>query len=349
MLNSKINNARIAGISTVVPKNELRLTDDKTLYGGDEKQLKKVMKSSGFDRRRVVDSGTTAADLCQRAAEILLADMKIAASSVGAVVFVTQTPDYHMPATACLLQDKLGIPQGSAAFDVNQGCAGYTYGLWLASLIASSGVQKVLLLVGDTSSKYTDMFREHNSAPIFGDAGSATLVVRDEGASPVYFDIGTDGGNFDVIMARNGGFRNIPSRDMFHDDGSFRYGAQMDGMKVMEFTLDKVPASIADVMDYAGVQKEDIDYFVMHQANKFILENIAFNSDIPMEKMPVETISKYGNTSCTSIPTAICDQLRDKIGGVKAKVLLSGFGIGLSWVSCIVDLDGIYCSNINEY
>jgi 3-oxoacyl-[acyl-carrier-protein] synthase-3 len=343
-----INGAKISGISTVVPRKELRLEDDKMLYGGNITQLKRIMKSSGFNCRRIVEGNTTASDLCQRAAEILFKEAEISPLSVGAVVFVTQTPDYPMPATACLLQDKLRIPQASAAFDINQGCAGYTYGLWISSMIAASGVENVLLLVGDTSSKYTDMFRD-KSAPIFGDAGSATLVVHDEKTSPIYFDMGTDGANFDAIIAKNGAFRMPPQKAMFYEDGSFRYEAQMDGMRIMEFTLDKVPASIIDVLAYSKVKKEEIDFFVMHQANKYIIENIALNIGVPMEKIPVETISKYGNQSCTSIPSAICDQLRDYVSGKSTKLLLSGFGIGLSWVSCILDLDSIYCSKINEF
>lgn len=349
MLNVKINNVKIKGISTVVPKKELCLTDDKTLYNGNEKQLKRVMKSSGFNKRRVVENGVTSADLCQRAAEILFKEMNISPDTTDGVIFVTQTPDYHMPATACILQDKLKIKQASFAFDVNQGCAGYTYGLYIASSIINSGAKRVLLLVGDTSSKYTDMFKEHNSAPIFGDAGSATLIEFDENAPSMFFDIGTDGSNYDVIMSENGCFKNPPKKDDFYKDGTFKYKAKMDGMKVMEFTLDKVPVSINEVIKFSACKKEEIDYFIMHQANKFILENLAMNTDIPLEKMPLNTLSKYGNQSCTSIPCAISDNIKDEIESRHLKLLLSGFGIGLSWASAVVETDKIYCSGIREY
>ena len=349
MLNVKIGNVEIKGISTVVPKRELCLLDDKTLYGGNEKQLKRVMKSSGFNKRRVVENDITSADLCQKAAEILFEEMKIDPKSIDAVVFVTQTPDYHMPATACILQNKLNIKQSSIAFDVNQGCAGYTYGLFIGSSIVNTGVKRLLLLVGDTSSKYTDMFKEHNSAPIFGDAGSATLLEFNNNARPMFFDIGTDGANFDVIMSENGCFRNPPKKEDFYEDGNYKYKAKMDGMKVMEFTLDKVPTSINEVIKFSNYKKEDIDYYIMHQANKFILENLAMNADISIEKMPTETISKYGNQSCTSIPCAISDVIQKEVEERPLKLLLSGFGIGLSWVSAIVDTNKIYCSGIREY
>lgn len=349
MLKSIIKNVKIKGISVVVPSKELCLTDDKSLYGGDEKQLKRVMRSSGFNKRRVADENVTASDLCVKAAENMFADMNFDRKAIDAVVFVTQTPDYHMPATACVIQHRLGLKESTAAFDVNQGCAGYAYGVWIASMLANSGCRYVLLLVGDTSSKYTDMFREHQSAPIFGDAGSATLFEFDEKAAPMYFDIGTDGSNYEVIMARNGGFRNPPKKDMFYEDGTFKYEARMDGLKVMEFTLSKVPGSIKDVLERAGITKDDIDFFVMHQANKFILENIALEADIPLDKMPMETISKYGNQSCTSIPGAICDALEEEVQKRPLKLCISGFGIGLSWVSAVLDIDRIYCSGIRNF
>jgi 3-oxoacyl-[acyl-carrier-protein] synthase-3 len=349
MLISRVKNVKIAGISTVVPKKELSLLDDKTLYDGNEKRLLKVMKSSGFSKRRVVEGDVCASDLCQRAAEIMFEEMKIDPKTIDALVFVTQTPDYHMPATSCILQHKLKISENSAAFDVNQGCAGYTYGLWIASKLVDEDCKRVLLLVGDTSSKYTDMFKKTNSAPIFGDAGSATLLEYDEKAQKMTFDISTYGDEFDAIISKNGAFRNVATPSMFYEDSSFIHDAQMDGMKVMEFTLSKVPVSINDVIKADSCSKEDIDYFVMHQANKFILENMAVNADIPQEKMPVETISKYGNQSCTSIPGAICDALSKEVSSKNLKLLLSGFGIGLSCVSVIANIDKIYCSGIKEY
>ncbi len=349
MLQLKVNNVSIRGISTVIPPKELCLLDDKTLYNGDEKQLKKVMKSSGFNKRRVVDENTTAADLCQRAAEILFEEMNISPDTIDGIIFVTQTPDYYIPATACILQNKLKLRNSIFAFDVNQGCAGYAYGLYIASGLINTGLKRILLLVGDTSSKYTDMFRENHSAPIFGDAGSATLLEYNSDNEPIYFDIGTDGSNYDVIMAQNGGFRHPVKSDDFYTDGTYKYNAQMDGMRVMEFTLDKVPDSINDVLNFSGIEKNDIDYFILHQANKFILKNIAFNCDIPLEKLPFETLSKYGNQSCTSIPCAISDMIKDDIMNKKLKLLLSGFGIGLSWISCILETNKIYCSGIREY
>jgi len=348
MLNLKINNISIKGISTVVPQKELKLEDDETLYNGNKKRLKRVMASTGFCCRRVTDKNTTASDLCIRAAENLFKEMNYKKEEIQALVFVTQTPDYHMPATACIMQNKLNLSQNIMAFDVNQGCAGYVYGLQIASSLISSGIKKVLLLVGDTSSKYTDMFKD-GSAPIFGDAGSATILEYDENAEPVYFNIGTDGSGWEVISAKNGCFRNPVTKDKFYENNEFKYDAQMDGSKVMEFTIDKVPQSIKEILNFSNEKIENIDYFIMHQANRFILENIAMNTDIPLEKMPTETISKYGNQSCASIPSAICDIISDIVSTKKTKLLLSGFGIGLTWANCIIELNKINCLKIQEY
>lgn len=349
MLNTKVENISIKGISVVVPKCELCLLDDKTLYSGNEKQLKRVMKSSGFNKRRATDSNTTSADLCQRAAEIMFEEMKIDPKTIDAIIFVTQNPDYHMPATACILQDRLKIKQYSITFDINQVCTGYSYRLYVASSLINNYVKKVLLLVGDTMSKYGDIFKEHNSAPIFGDTGSATLLEFNKNTKPLFFNIGTDSSNYDAIMSKNGSFRNPSKKDDFYEDGSYKYKAKIDNIKVMEFALDKVPISINEVIKFSNCNKNNIDYYIIHQADKFILENLATNADIPIEKMPTETISKYGNQSCTSIPCAISDIIQKEAKERPLKLLLSGFRIGLSWVSAIVDTNKIYCSGIREY
>lgn len=343
-----VKNAKISAIASVVPQTEKCLADDKTLYGGNEKQLRRVMKSSGFDKRRVVNNETTTADLCERAAEILFSEAKENKSEIGAVIFITQTPDYPMPATACLLAHKLGLSYETAAFDVNQGCAGFVYGLWLGASLLSKSCCKVLLLVGDTPSKYTDMFKD-GSAPIFGDAGTATLLKYDENAAPMYFNIGTDGSNFDAIIAENGGFRNPPKRDKFYSDGTFSYRAKMDGMRVMEFTLDRVPASILKVLAYARTDKSQIDWFIMHQANKIILTNVAIAADLDLTKVPMQTLSKYGNQSSASIPCTLSDCLKEKLVKGRHKLLLSGFGIGLCWASCVVEVENLYCSSVHTY
>lgn len=345
MPNVTIHNSKISAIVSVVPKKELCLEDDVNLYGGNKKQLRRVIKSSGFYKRRVSNVFTTTADLCQKAAEYLFSEYSDNRKDIKAIIFISQTPDYLMPATACLLSYKLGLPHSVAAFDINQGCAGYVYGLWIGSSLLNRECNKILLLVGDTPSKYTDMFN-NGSAPIFGDAGSATLLEYDEKAEPIYFNIGTDGSNFDAIIAQNGGFRNPPSKDKFYSNGEFCYLAKMDGMRVMEFTLNRIPSSIDDLIKYAKINKTDIDWFIFHQANKIILKNIAINSELDMSRVPMSTLSKYGNQSSASIPCVLCDCFNTALSNQVNRLLLSGFGIGLCWCSCILTLKNIFCSSV---
>ena len=312
-----------------------------------KRSLKKTMMFSGFSTKRVADMNTTSADLCVNAAEVLFEEMNYDKNKVDAIVYVTETPDYIMPATSCVIHNRLGLKRECAVFDVNQGCAGYTYGLWIAGMMLNANCSSVLLLVGDTLSKISDFFSD-KSLPLFGDGGSATLLEHSEDSKPIYFDIGTDSSNYDVIMAKNGGFRNIPHKDDYYEDGKYKYLANMDGKKVFDFVLREISPSITNILDYANINKNEVDYFVLHQANKFILENVARQLGIEMEKMPVQTITDYGNQSCTSIPSAICHTLFEEVSTQKLNLLLCGFGIGLSWVSTIVTIDSIYCSGVRE-
>ena len=206
----------------------------------------------------------------------------------------------------------------------------------------------MLLLVGDSFSKFTDMFN-NNAAPVFGDAGSATLIEYDKNASKTYFNLHSDGENWDSLACLNGGFRNIPSKGDFYENGEYKYNSSIDGGRIFEFTMNKISPSIQELFKYSKIDKEQIDYFVMHQANKFILENIARQLDVEIDKMPMETISKYGNQCGASIPCTISDALKNEVENKKLKLLFSGFGVSLSWANAIVEIDKIYCSGIIEY
>ena len=348
MVKACFRNIRIKGISTVVPVTEKILTDDKELYGGDERRINRVIQSSGFLKRRVADKETTTADLCYQAAERLLENTHTDKADIDALVFSSYTPDYLMPATSYVLHDRLGLSENCVVMDIPQACSGYVLGLYQAAMLLNGGCKKVLLLVGDAFSKFSDMFRNH-TAPVFGDAGSATLIERDGNADPVFFDIRSSGKNYDALMCKNGGFRNPPQPDMFYEDGTFKYEASMDGGRIFSFTLEEVAPCIKDLMDFAHVKEEDIDYFVMHQANKFILENIAELLNADVSKMPMSTLTEYGNQCGASIPCCIADKLSAEIQNKKLTLLLSGFGVGLSWASALIKTDNLYCSGVCDY
>lgn len=347
MPKSSFKNVKISGISTVVPSKELCLLDDKELYGGNEKKINRVVKSSGFLKRRVSESEVMTSDMCLQAANDLIDNLNVDKSTIDAVLFLSYTPDYLMPATSYVLHKKLGLTQNCLCMDIPQACSGYVLGLFQASMLINSGYKRVLLLVGDSFSKYTDMFKDH-TAPVFGDAGTATMVEYDENTETIYFNINSDGNGYDSLICENGGFKNIPNKNSFYDNGEFIYKAKMDGGRVFDFTMNNITPSLSDLLKFSSKNKDDFDYYVFHQANKFILQNIARQLEIDETKMPVETLSKYGNQCGASIPCTISDQLHEKIKG--KNVLMAGFGVGLSWASAIVKFgENIYCSKVNEY
>lgn len=345
---AEIKNVEIKAVSTVVAEREESAFSIPGLYGGNIKRLKKVVEATGFEKRRVAAPETTAADMCVRAAEDIFENSGIGRDSIEAVVFVSQYPDYVSPATACILQSRLGLPNSCAAFDVNQGCAGYVYGLWIASSLLSSGAcRRVLMLAGDTPNKIEPP-SPVDSVPMFGDAGSATVLDFNPDAASMYFDTGTDGSGWDMIACKNGMFRTPPSLSQFRPDGSYDWGASMDKLAVVDFTLKRVPASVSAVLSRAGWDAGAVDAFLMHQANKLIIESIADALGGDYSKFPADSITKYGNLSCVSIPAIICDNFWERLRNGEMSLVMSGFGIGLSWASVALRAGPIYCSKILE-
>lgn len=352
---SSFSNVLVSGICTVVPEREICIDDELELYDGNNKRIERLKAAVGIHTRRVVEDDQTASDLCEYAARTLLAGMSMDRGDIDALIFVVQAPDYFMPGTSFYLHKQLELSKDCAVFDVNQGCAGYTYGLWLASnLVQAGSCKKVLLLVGDTQSRSVNP-GDRSVVPVFGDAGSATLVEHTEHTVPSYFAIGADGSGYDAIIIPAGGYRKPHSAEtgmeQTDEDGNVRCenDLHMDGGRVFNFTLSEVPKSIRRLLDYAEISIDDIDHVVLHQANKYIIESIAAKIGASLDKTPVDTLYRYGNQSSASIPAVICDVLQDRVRSERQSLLLSGFGVGLSWCSGIVQLDRIYCSDILPY
>ena len=349
---------RLAALRSTVPAHEIRLEDEAAFYGGSTKKVARLKASLGMDRRRVCPPDVTASDLCAHAAQALLEAVPSARKDIEALIFVTQSPDWPQPATACELQHRLGLGRHCAAFDVNQGCTGYIYGLWIgASLVASGAARYALVLVGDASSRERDI-RNRVTTPVFGDGGSATLLVRDEDAAPMHFGFGTDGSGFETIITPAGGSRIPLVRDheknrSLVEDITDPTGTPwqlcdtyMDGGSVFDFTMDVVPEHVRGAMAYAGLAETDIDRLVLHQANKQIVETIGVKADFPAEKVPVASFGKYGNLAAASIPVALCDAYGK---GTPGTLLLCGYGIGLSWGSCLCTVGHWDCAPPLEY
>lgn len=353
---SKFKKGKISGIVTCVPENFRKLEDDvDTLYNGDLKQVNRIKKSIGLDKRHIVEGNTTTSDLCEVAANNLMNGLNIDKTSIGAIVFVSQTPDYFQPATAAYLHGKLDLSQNCAMFDVNQGCTGYVYGLWLAYMMIETGsCENVLVLAGDTLSKVVNP-NDSNVAPIFGDAGTATLVQSSYIEENSFFTLHTNGKKFDTIIQPEGAFRK-PSKDIINDERIFDTSEKralsdlyMDGGEVFNFSIQTEPKAINEILELSNSTQEDINYIIFHQANKYIISNIARRLKFPLEKAPSGTTGKYGNQSSASIPCTICDAINEEVNTKKLKLILSGFGVGLSWATCQLELDKIYCPEVIFY
>ncbi len=341
-MNITIKNVKINSIATCLPQYCVDVYDNTELYKDNRKKLEKIVNTSGFHIRHILPKGSniTSSDLCYYAAEKILINED--RNSVKAVVFVTGTPDYILSASSSSYQKRLNLSEDILAVDMTQGCAGMVSGLLMASKLVDKENRKVLLLVGNTLSKIYGTGEDAKIDPPFhGDGGSAILLEYSEDADPMFFDTGTISDD-KVLHHPNGAFKNPPAKNMFKEDGSFDYGSVMDGLGVFQFSISKVPESINHVLEYADKKIEDIDYFILHQANIAIIKNIARMLDIPIEKVPYSTLPKYGNLNVDSIPSVISD-LCDIFNKNKYKILLSGFGIGLSWASCILTFDNVIC------
>lgn len=295
------------------------------------------MRNIGIQNRRICPDWQCFSDLAFDATEKLLAELEWARDDIDAMVVITQSPDYLIPSTAIILQDRLKLSHATIAFDVNLGCSGYPFGIHLlGSMIAAGSIKKALLLVGDKSANIND--------PLFSDAGTATALEFDPQAAPIYFDLNSDGSGFKAIIKPVGGHREpyayhhgIPTRDA---DGDLHWPDELilDGPAVLSFSTQRVPPSVTRALEYAGLKQEQLDYFIFHQANRMINETIRKKLGLPIEKVP-STLQEFGNTSGASLPVTMTVCLSEALSTGKHKVLLSGFGIGLSWGVCILDIE----------
>jgi len=343
MPHAKISHTAIRGIHTSVGPILKRIDDDAASFSGNEQQLERIKRVIGLNERRVVDEKTTAADLCEDAARGVLAGLGADAGALDAIICVTQTPDHFQPCNAALLHGRLELPKTVAAFDVNLGCSGYVYGLYLASLmISAGGCGKVLLMAGDTVSRQVHP-GDRAVAPLFGDAGSATLLERDEAASPLFFALHTNGQGAPNIIVPAGALREPRSLDTAiettDEDGNVRTRENlcMNGAEVFNFSIKEEPKAIRELLEFAAISLDDVDAVVFHQANKYIIDNIARRLKLPPTKTPSATVEKYGNQSGASIPGAICHELAERARAERLKLVLSGFGVGLSWASAFLE------------
>lgn len=327
----KIENVNIAGIAACVPPKRVDNMDSDLVE--DKHELEKYVETTGVRYRYIAGDGICSSDLCKAAAERLFEETGTDRSEIGCLIMVTQTPDYIFPATACILQDRLGLPTDCMSFDITMSCPGWIYGLSVMSSLLSAGrMKKGLLLVGETSTKAKSPYDRVNL--LAGDAGTATLLEYREGASPLYFSMHTDGSNFKSLIIPDGGYRNPVTPQSFEyyecKDGMKRNRLQsnMEGDDILSFAMNTAPKCIKNLLAHYEIEKEEIDYFLIHQANQMINKLIQKRLKVDDEHCPYN-IAEFGNTSSTTIPLMIVNKLRNSIGG--KRVVACGFGTGLAW------------------
>lgn len=350
MATLKFNNIGILAISACVPQRVERNEDLSYFMSGEE--IQKAIQNIGIEERRMADKDVCTSDLCFKAAEKLLNDNEIDRNTIDALIFVSQTSDYHQPATAPILQHRLGLSKDTLSFDINLACSGYVYGLSTAYAYACQpSIHRVLLLVGETMSKIVSRYDKVNT-PLFGDAGTATLIEKgDYGRS--MFSLHSDGKGYEMMMIPDGGFRNPTSADSLveekDDNGDIRNREQfrMDGMAVFNFGMSEEPRDIKNLLTEAELELSQLDLLIYHQANKFMTDFFTKWLKFDKSKTPY-SIRKFGNTSSASIPLTIVTELKDGYPQRK-NVILSGFGAGLSWGSALLDLTKCKISDLIEY
>jgi len=345
----EIKNVRIAGISACVPK-EVEENRTLSLFSSEEEAVK-FITTTGVERRHISKKHLTS-DLCRAAAEKLIADLGWDKVDIDALIFVTQGHDYILPATSCILQDRLGLNEECYTLDIALGCSGWVYGLSVAANLLSSGMmKKALFLCGDTSHATSE--EDKSAYPLFGEAGTVTALEFSEQAVGFKFHFATDGSGYETIIIPDGGFRNQFSEksvEMIEIEPGIkrnRMNTALNGMDVFAFGISKAPQTVRRLAEKFELDLDAVDYFVFHQANKFMNEKIRKKLKLPEEKVPY-SLKNFGNTSSASIPLTILSELKKEASTEKHSYIGCGFGVGLSWGTVAFELDKIVVPELIE-
>jgi len=342
----------IRAVAACVPEKIVPNSSLSPLLPAEE--LEKTINLIGIREKRYAAADVCASDLCFKAAQQLISDNNVDISTIDALIFLSQTPDYHQPATAPSLAHRLGLSSSTLSFDVNLACSGYVYGLSIAYAFAANlGVRKVLFLTGETMSK-TISQKDKVTAPLFGDAGSATLVEKGDFGETT-FSLNSDGSRAEILNMPYGGYRHPSSPEGFAEttdgEGNTRTGEhlKMDGMDVFNFGIRAVPGDIQKLLKHLGKTVDDMDILLYHQANKFMTDFFTKHLKFDTAKTPY-SLDRFGNTSSASIPLTIVSEMADPARYPKRDhVMMTGFGAGLSWGSVFTSLSACRISKLVEY
>ncbi len=328
-----VSGVSVRGICAAVPRKVVRAEDMGNISDHD---LKRMIRSTGFEQFRVAEDGKTTADYCAVAASALMRRLSVSVDSIDAIVFVSQTPDYIVPSTSVVLQSRLGLRDDVLVFDINHGCPGFVYGLFQSALLIGAGLNRILLCTGDTATRYADP-NDRSTRYVFGDGAAVSLI--ENGADKWAFSFYADGSRYQTLWIPAAIGIGLKAEDFVPSkkDATCNSKLHMDGAEIMTFSLEVVPPMLENILQELGLTKEEIDIFALHQANKLIIETIAQRMGLSSSKMPFGA-ALFGNTSVASIPLLLSALYGDHQRTKRNNVILCGFGVGLTAATAYVSL-----------
>ena len=352
-MNFTFRRKRISGLVTVVPAREQSFLEDMKNFNSPESRSRKLMEVMGYDKHRLVEPGVCVSDLAVFGLQYLFDRGLLGRDDFDALILVTQSPDHFMPPTSSVIQGRLNLKHDLFCLDINQGCAGFVIGLIQAFLLLEQeSIRKVVLINADVMSRKTSP-KDRNSYPLVGDAASITVIERDPADTVIHANLKMDGTRNEALMIPAGGFRLpcSPETAVLEDVGDHNLRAKdhlrMDGSEVFNFVMVEVPPMIDCLLALAKTQVNDVDYFLFHQPNRFMLRKLADKLKVPYEKMPSNVVEQFGNSSGVTIPVVLTSNLSDSITSNNYTVCFAGFGVGLTWASILMSVGPLdYCRSI---
>ena len=345
-------NVKFAGVSACVPKEVVR-TEDFPFFNAEEAEV--FNNTVGIRERRLGPDTLCASDLCQQAAEKLITELGWERESIDILIFESVTGDYKTPPTSCILQDRIGLSEDCFCLDIPMGCCGCMYAINVAANMLTTGnARRALLLIGDTAMRMGSK-QDKSRVPLFGDCGTAIALEYDVTAEPILIDFHTQGSGFKALMTPHGGYRHPITPESFIQE-DFGNGiirapkdALIDGMAVFTFAISKPARTVTNIMAELGIDKDnDIDYYLIHQANKLIVDRMVKKLKLPIEKVPYN-LEQFGNTGPASVPLLMVTRLREQLQQGKAQRLLcSSFGLGLSWGTMLLNVNHMVIPELIE-
>lgn len=346
---------RIGGILTILPQKAVKFEDEMANYSFSPAKCMKLKLAMGYNEHRIAEPGQCSSDFCKFGLQYLFDNNLLNKDDIDALLFVSQSADYYMPPTSNLIHGHFGLKQDCLCMDINQGCAGFELGLIQAFLLLEQpAVKKVVLMNADVlSPKVSD--QDRNSKPLIGDAAAITIVEKCEDENPIYANIKMDGMGAMVLNIPAGGFRmpSTPETAVMEQDaaGNFRSknNLVMQGDDVFNFVQREVPPMIEHLYEQSGVDRNEVDWYMFHQPNKFMLHKLADKLGIPHEKMPANIVENFGNASGVTVPTCISFNLGDQLVNGELQLCMAGFGVGLTWSSIMMKVGNLMFNQIIEF